>query len=312
VVDGSDDETFDEAHVMWDGACAHVPPDPAWSYSNGKVDGVHTGMALASHDAVIIADDDVRYDQTSLEALAAALSHHDLVRPQNHFDPLPWHAAWDTARTLLNRCFGADSPGTLGVRASMFREVGGYDGDVMYENLELIRTVAAAGGRVVNRPDIYVRRLPPTARRFLEQRPRQAYDDLSQPLKFTGFLAALPVAMAARQRTPITLIVTGVSVVAWAAAEVGRRRHGGHHVFPARAVWWAPVWLLERSVCAWIALGYRLGGGVPYHGARLRTAAHSERRLRSALAAKAPSPPAAEAHPTTDSVTGDPVSSIRG
>lgn len=283
VVDGSDDATFEEAHILWDGAWVHVPPDPAWSYLNGKVNGVHTGMALVTHEAVIIADDDVRYDEAALEAVTAALSHHHLVMPQNHFEPLPWHACWDTARTLLNRCFGADSPGTLGVRASAFRAVGGYDGDVMYENLELIRTVAGAGGRVDHRPDIHVRRLPPTTRRFLEQRPRQAYDDLAQPLKFAVFLSALPLAAVARHRTSFTTLATCVSVAGWTAAALGRRRHGGRDVFPTRTVWWAPVWLLERSLCIWIALFHRLGGGVPYNGNRLRTAAHSERRLRSTL-----------------------------
>lgn len=286
VVDGSDEATFDEAHTLWNGAWTHVPPDAAWSCSNGKVQGVHTGMALAGHDAVIIADDDVRYDDPALGEMATALAHHDLVRPQNHFDPVPWHAAWDSSRTLLNRCFGADSPGTLGVRSSVFRAIGEYDGDVLYENLELIRTVAGAGGRVAHRPDLYIRRLPPTPRRFLEQRPRQAYDDLAQPLKFAVFLAALPSVVAARRRVAVPTVVAVVSVAAWTAAAVGRRQHGGRRVFPARAVWWAPVWLLERSVCAWIALGYRLGGGVPYNGRRLKVAAHSKRRLRSTMAAE--------------------------
>jgi hypothetical protein len=283
VVDGSDEATFDEAHILWNGAWVHVPPDPGWSYLNGKVNGVHTGMGLVTRDAVIIADDDVRYDEAALEAMATALSGNDLVIPQNHFDPLPWHAGWDTARTLLNRCFGTDSPGTLGVRATAFRAVGGYDGDVMYENLELIRTVAGAGGRVDRRPDIHVRRLPPTTRRFLEQRPRQAYDDLAQPLKFSVFLSALPLVALARRRRSFTRLAACVAVAGWAAAAVGRRRHGGRAVFPIRAVWWTPVWLLERSVCVWIALFHRLGGGAPYNGNRLSTAAHSQRRLHSTL-----------------------------
>ncbi len=114
----------------------------------------------------------------------------DLVRPQNVFDPLPWHARWDTARMLLNRAFGSDHPGTLGVRRSFLASIGGYDGDVLFENLELVRTVLAAGGRVVDAPGMYVRRRPPTPARFLEQRPRQAYDDLAQPARLAFFLVA--------------------------------------------------------------------------------------------------------------------------
>jgi hypothetical protein len=62
------------------------------------------------------------------------------------------------------------------------------------------------------------------------------------------FLAALPSVVAARRRVAVPTVVAVVSVAAWTAAAVGRRRHGGRRVFPARAVWWAPVWLLERSV----------------------------------------------------------------
>jgi hypothetical protein len=78
----------------------------------GKVAGVTTGVRRAGFEAVVIADDDVRYEHATLQRLVEYLDDHDLVRPQNFFDPLPWHARWDTARTLLNRAFGADYPGT--------------------------------------------------------------------------------------------------------------------------------------------------------------------------------------------------------
>jgi hypothetical protein len=45
-------------------------------------------------------------------------------------------------------------------------------------------------------------------------------------------------------------------------------------------VWFAPLWTLERAACIWIALAFRLAGGVPYAGTRLKSAAHSEAELR--------------------------------
>src|SRR5213076_2669193 len=108
----------------------------------------------------------------------------DLVVPQNFFEPRPWHVYWDTTRTLINRAFGYDFPGSVGVRRAVLLGAGGYDPDVLFENLELIRTVQAVGGRVMAPPDLYVRRLPPSSRRFMEQRVRQAYDDLARPVRF--------------------------------------------------------------------------------------------------------------------------------
>ncbi|GAA3203238.1 glycosyltransferase [Nonomuraea roseoviolacea] len=279
VVDGSRDELFDRHAGRWRGLVTHVRPDPGLRFANGKVNGVTTGLRLARAQHVVIADDDVRYEPAALAGMDALLAGADLVRPQNHFDPLPWHARWDTARTLLNRAVGADYPGTFGVRRSFFWEMGGYDGDVLFENLELIRTVRARGGVEYHAPGLYVRRLPPDVSRFWSQRVRQAYDDLAQPARLALFLSVLPAAAAglARRRFGALAVAAGLAV---GLAEAGRRRAGGRRVFPWTASLFAPVWVLERATCAWLAVGAALGGGVPYAGRRLRRAAHSVRSLR--------------------------------
>lgn len=279
VADGSAPDLYARHHDLWQGFTRHLPvANPAGH--NGKVAGVEVGVMAAHREAVVIADDDVRYDQAGLESMADALTSAALVRPQNFFHPLPWHAAWDTARMLLNRCFGSDSPGTLGVRRSFFRAMGGYDAGVLYENLELIRTVLSAGGHVADRPDLYVRRLPSTVRRFWEQRPRQAYDDFSQPVKLVGFLLVLPSGFVLARRRFGQAALTGIALAVVACAERGRRLHGGSRVYPPQTSWWAPMWLLERIVCAWVAVAYRVTGGAPYSGARFRLAAHSPAELR--------------------------------
>lgn len=286
VVDGSPPPLFERHARLWRGIAEHVRPDDDPTVANGKVAGVLTGMRRARSEHVVIADDDVRYDADALARVHALLDHADLVRPQNHFHPLPWHARWDTARTLLNRGLGADYPGTFGVRRSTFEKMGGYDGDVLFENLELIRTVRAHGGREVRPLDLYVRRLPPGTRRFWSQRVRQAYDDLAQPARMAVFLAVLPCVGAALWRRRPELLAAGAAA-AVGLAEIGRRRAGGRRVFPATAALFAPVWVLERATCSWAALAARFAlGGVPYAGRRLRVAAHSTRRLRRlALAA---------------------------
>ncbi|MGV9778211.1 glycosyltransferase [Streptosporangium sp. NPDC003464] len=281
VVDGSPQAVFDRHAALWDGLVLHVRPDGDLGSANGKVAGVITGMRRARAEHVIIADDDVRYGEAELAGVDALLRTADLVRPQNYFDPLPWHARWDTARALLNRCFGADYPGTFGVRRSTFLGMGGYDGDVLFENLELIRTVRAHGGRERRPLDLYVRRLPPDPARFWAQRVRQAYDDLAQPARMALFLAVLPALAAGVLLRRRGTVLAGAGLVV-GLAEIGRRRAGGRRVFPFGAALFAPVWVLERAVCSWLALGARfLRGGVAYSGRRMRTAAHSSRRLRA-------------------------------
>ena len=287
VVDGSEPAVFARHRELFAPSARHVAPDP-WPGRNGKVAGVVTGVTLAREELVVIADDDVRWDRAGLARLVGLLEGHALVRPQNVFLDLPWHARWDTARSLLNRSVGADYPGTYGVRRSAFLAAGGYDGDVLFENLELSRTLRAAGGRERNVPDLYVGRRPPTARHFLGQRVRQAFDDLAQPARLVVEAALAPavVLLAVLARRPRTRRAARSGLVLLTAgavglAEVGRRRAGGVSVYPRTAALWAPFWLAERAVCVWLALVHRARGGVPYGGQRIRVAAHSVRRLSS-------------------------------
>jgi len=280
VVDGSESWLWHRVDAAFGTGVLHLRVDPTLAFLNGKVAGVTTGVHAASHEFVVIADDDVRYDLAALQRLCRLLEHADLVRPQNYFEPLPWHAVWDTARTLLNRAVADDYPGTLGLRRSRFMAMGGYDGNVLFENLELIRTVEATGGRVDNLRDLLVARRPPSVRRFWSQRVRQAYDDFAQPGRLGLFLSLVPVLCGAVRRWgwKAPAAASGALI---ALAEVGRRRDGVARAFPARASLMAPLWLLERATCSWIALGSRLlAGGCGYRGAIITTAAHSRRFLQ--------------------------------
>lgn len=286
VVDGSDADVFAAHGAAWPRTIRHVAPEPALACANGKVHGVLTGFGLASHDRCIVADDDVRYDAQSLQRILDLLVDYDLVRPQNYFDPVPWHAAWDTGRSLLNRAFAADYPGTLGVRRAVMRRTGGYDGNVLFENLELLRTVDVAGGTSAAPLDLYVRRLPPTADHFWGQRVRQAYDEIARPGRMAMELSVVPLVASAVLTRRWGRLAAGVAGVV-AVAEVGRRRGRGTAVFAPRASLFAPLWVSERGVCSWLALLARVRrGGVPYAGGILGRAATPRRELRRRLQAR--------------------------
>jgi hypothetical protein len=287
VVDGSPKEVFVAHHEVWAPiVAAHRAPDPDLCFKNGKVNGVETGLRLASFDKVVIADADVRYDVIGLQRMVDLLDDVDVVRPQNYFHPRPWHARWDTARRLLNRSIGRDFPGTLGVRRSALHRSPTYDGDVIFENLELIRTVCADGGREAAPLDFFVRRLPPTTRQFRSQRVRQAYDEFARPGRMVAFLAIAPGLVGLSRR--VRWAPAAAAAAAITLAEIGRRRDGGTEMFPVATSLLAPLWVAERAVCSWLALGSRLvRGGVDYRGTVLTRSATPTRRLRD-LHARAP------------------------
>ena len=295
VVDGSDDSAVEAHRRSWAPYARIVRPDPGVTRPvrssgdsashrdapNGKVIGAVTGIRVARHEHVVLADDDVRHTPDTISRLVASLAAADLVRPVNVYDGWPWQARWDGARTLLNHAVATDWPGTFALRRSTVLRHGGWCADALFENLEMWRTVSAAGGRVLGTPDIRVARRPPSVSQFWSQRVRQAYDDFAQPVRLVIELALLPAGLVALRSRPLALVaVAAASVV---LAESGRRRLGREWVPPSVPLW-APVWLLERAVCVWLAVGSRLRGGVSYHGRRLSCAAHSSRHLRLVLA----------------------------
>lgn len=285
VVDGSNQANFALHHEAWGEYGKHIPPMPEFNFSNGKVNGVMTGLRLAQYEKVVIADDDVRYTPEQLERLVDLLDEAHLVVPQNYFAPNPWHAQWDSARTLLNRALHHDYPGTLAVQRDFINQLGGYDGNVLFENLELMRTIEAGYGKVLYKPDLYVERLPPSDKHFWSQRVRQAYDDYAQPFKLAFFFALMPTLIASVTVSP--WLPLGLLALSIPVAEVGRRTKGGAHYFSVACTFYAPCWLLERGVCTWLALFAKIkNGGVNYNNRIISIAANPVWKLRSKLSAR--------------------------
>jgi hypothetical protein len=162
VVDGSPPADFARHALAWQGLCRHVRVSDRWQFLNGKVNGVLTGVELAAHERVILADDDVVYDAADVRRMYALLADHDLVVPQNFFTPAPWWARIETGRILLNRALrpAGDYPGTFGVRRSAFARIGPYDGDVLFENEELRRHFLRNGMRVRHARRFLIARRP--------------------------------------------------------------------------------------------------------------------------------------------------------
>jgi len=275
VVDGSRPELLAAHRAAWPAGIRVMTPDGRPGV-NGKVVGALSGIAAARHELVVLADDDVRYDGDSLTTMYLALQAADMVRPQNVFTEWPWHARWDFCRTLIARAFAADWPGTFGLRASAVAVMGGWSAEVLFENLEMVRTAQANGRLVVNLPGLLVGRRPPPAAHFWSQRVRQAYDDLAQPGRLAVELSIVPLVAVSAIRRPGLLVAMAAATVV--LAEVGRRRSGGLDI-PRSVPLWAPAWVLERGLCIWLAVGARARGGVRYRGRRVRVAANPRSSL---------------------------------
>lgn len=272
VVDGSPSEIFQEHHRAWRDVCRHVMVDPKYTYLNGKVNGVHTGVDLARCEYIVLADDDIRYTAVDIARACHLLGRHDMVRPQNYLSPLPWWGRTEAARMLINRGVlrTGDYPGTCAFRRSTCLRIGHYDGDVLFDNEEIVRHFAVNGADVCFALDLFVLKRPPVFRKWLEQRPRQAYEDFAMRAKTTFFMSVLPAIIALGiifGALTALAFFTFVSACAVLLACRGLWRDKAYRVFPAFIVLYAPLWLVERALSVYWSLYWRMAhGGYPFGG----------------------------------------------
>lgn len=270
VVDGSPAEIFEQHHQHWSNFTRHVRPDARFKYLNGKVNGVHTGVELASSEFIILADDDIRYTASNVERMCELLAEYEVVRPQNFISPAPFWARLENARILINRGVlrAGDYPGTCGFRRSTMLRVGPYDGDVLFDNEEMIRHFAVEGATIKYAIDFSILKRPPVFRKWIEQRPRQAYEDFGMLLKTIVFMLVLPVLFATFALGGIRAgaVFAGlVSLVAITLCLKGLVRTRAFRVFSIFTPLFAPLWICERSVSVYWAIYWKVRyGGYPF------------------------------------------------
>jgi hypothetical protein len=225
---------------------------------------------LASCERIVLADDDIRYTAEDIARACELLEHHEMLRPQNYLRPLPWWARLEGGRMLINRGVlrTGDYPGTCAFRRSTCLSVGHYDGDVLFDNEEIVRHFVLSGADVCYARDFFILKRPPTWRKWMEQRPRQAYEDFVMRAKTALFMSLLPLAIVfwllAGARAMLGFVAV-VSICAVLLALRGLWRDGAYKFFPAYLIFYAPLWVLERALSSYWALYWRVTrGGYPF------------------------------------------------
>src|SRR5437763_7449417 len=189
------------------------------------------------------------------------LSRGARLRPPS----LPWWARMEAARMLINRAtlHNADYPGTCAFRKSTISRAGEYDGDVLFDNEEIIRHFARQGARICYANDFFIQKRPPQLRKWLEQRPRQAYEDFGLRFKTILFASFLPLAIAvAFSAGTKWLSIFGLSIF---VAMTGWLRGNARGYFPFNNCFFAPLWIAERTFSTyWAFYWFLTRGGYPF------------------------------------------------
>ena len=156
----------------------------------------------------------------------------------------------------------ADYSGTCAFRRSTILNAGEYDGDVLFDNEEIIRHFARRGSRICYANNFFIHKRPPKFRKWLEQRPRQAYEDFGLRFKTILFASLLPIALALAL---IDIRYMSIFLLSILLAAIGWARGNARKYFPFNICFFAPFWIFERALSTYWAFSWFLTrGGYPF------------------------------------------------
>jgi hypothetical protein len=262
LVDASASQIFENNRRVLRWVGRHLAVRPRYRSFAGGIDIVRTAADVSNCDKVIVADANVRYDTSTLENLCELLDKHEVVEPQDYFEPRPWWSGIEAGRMLLHRGIEPvpDHGVTFGFRKSAIRGLRGVD-IVSCSGEDPVRRLASQGAEIFSAPEVFVRRLPPALDDWLRERPKQAGDDFVMPVKTVFFFALLPMAAALAVTGGLRVAGGYLSAIAAVSMVLAiRGRSGAAIFFPLRACLCAPLWVLERSVSVYWALFRKLNG----------------------------------------------------
>ncbi len=262
VVDGSSEHTFHRNRRVLCWVSRHVAARTRFRDAAGSIDPVRAAIDLASCEKIVVADSNVRYSTEALDQLCAMLDAHQAVEPQDYIEPLPWWSGIEAGRMLVHRGIEPmpDHGATFGFRKSAARGLRAADHGWAGSD-DPVRRLAAQGVEVISACGVFVRRFPPMLTHWLDERPRQADDDFSFPVKTAFFFALIPLAVLLATLGGVRLAGGYAGAVGFAAFMLAvRGRIGAAQFFPLRACLYAPLWVLERSVSVYWALLRKVTG----------------------------------------------------
>jgi hypothetical protein len=221
------------------------------------IDPVRAAIDLASCEKVIVADGQVRFEKNALDHLCALLDLHEVVEPQDYLDPMPWWGGMEAGRILIRRGVNglSDRGCTFGFRRRVVRGLRAIESEA---SMDPVRRLESQGAEVFCAGDVFVRRLPPSLDDWLRDRP-QHFDNPA----FYFALLPLACALAVLAGVEVAAVFAGTIALSCLAVAV-RGRIGASSYFPLRACFFAPLWVLERSVSVYWSLLLKVtGSGEP-------------------------------------------------
>jgi hypothetical protein len=258
VVDASEPAAFADHRRVLRWVARHLPPAPAHLAADGTLNLLAAAADFAQTNKVVVATPAAHYRTDDLHLVCDLLEEHEVVVPNEYLDPLPWWARIDAGRMLLQRAVMVwpDAAGTFGFRRDSLAAIRRHGrpsnaGDILH-------ALATQGMELHDAADVFIRRTPPALGNWWRRRPHESRLSPAGGALFVTLIPLLAVAGLFGGAGLLGGFSGALAFGAFALAVRGRLGVAARY-FPMSACLFAPVWLLERSLTAYRAVGLRFG-----------------------------------------------------
>jgi hypothetical protein len=258
ILDDSPAAQFDSNGRVLRWVGRHLPVDARYRMADGSVDLLRAAVEMASAEKIIVASAETRCSVEDVISILSLLDQFEVIEPDDYVAATNWNGGIEAGRILLHR--GLEQSGqvrsTMAIRRSAYRPLLEFEERSGDANL---RRLFVHGADAYGAHDVFVRREPPQASRWLKRRVREAAADFALPLKTALFLGVLPVLVMIALIGGATTAGGYAGIISFASMLLALKgRAGAASVFPLRACFFAPLWVAERSVMVYCALFDRM------------------------------------------------------
>lgn len=264
-----------DAWFLHEARVAHIcPRREIRTGKNDKLNGIYDALNFVNYDYVVLVDDHYRLSVSNLDQVISLFGEYDCFKCMVNFDQMKITSLVDVCGIFIINLLHPYKQfcGHLCFNSQTIKEIGFPSRDMLFDELGMELQFRKHEKKVHFAGNIFLNAVQKiTWKRFFEQRLRYAYENFAFPFRFTLFLAILPLifACAAHAGTAAALgLVALMTFAVMGLCLVGQIKYRQGQ-FPIWTFLLSPIWFWFYPFTTWMAVVYRLRGGVSFGGRKL-------------------------------------------
>lgn len=274
------DESPDDVFAAIDGWFQHeprvthiCPRDECRTGRNDKLNGIYDAMNHVSYDYIVLVDDHYRLSVDNLDQILSLFGEYDCFKCMVDFDQTRISSLVDVCGIFIINMLHPYRQfcGHLCFNLQTIKEIGFPSRDMLFDELGMELQFRKHQKKVHFADKIFFEAVQKISwKRFFEQRLRYAYENFAFPLRFSLFLCVLPLILACaligKSFAIGFIVLLTLAVVCLGLVGQIKYRQGR---FPVWTFLLSPVWFWFYPFTTWLAIVYRLRGGVKFGGRKI-------------------------------------------